>query len=89
LFQLIKGEDSCDKKANSDYCYNVRYITSSGFVLEQYARTDLLGVHPAFYLNLPLIIFTSGDGTQDNPYNVIGENTNIKKDKKYYFVHLQ
>ena len=81
---------SKDFKSGEKWCYslrtpyvnfvdNVRYVYSSGHVYPVNANAGYLGVRPAFYLDLKATKFTSGAGTDVNPYTVDSEkkyNTN-------------
>ncbi len=58
----------------------VRYVCSDGTVNSVYAFYKRFGVRPAFYLDLSSAIFTSGSGSEVNPYIVSGQSGTYQGD---------
>jgi hypothetical protein len=54
----------------SDNPYNVRRVGSDGYVGSYSVESGIVGVRPAFYINLSSVIFKSGNGTASSPYVV-------------------
>ncbi|MCK9479499.1 MAG: DUF6273 domain-containing protein [Firmicutes bacterium] len=53
----------------------VRVVDWRSYVPANVAGSGSVGVRPAFYLNLPVVTFTSGSGSIGNPYTVIGASS--------------
>ncbi|MGN1098079.1 MAG: DUF6273 domain-containing protein, partial [Clostridia bacterium] len=59
-----------DSDPLNGYSYNVRLITSDGWVHAAKANNPANGIRPAFYLNMDLVQFIGGDGSRADPYRV-------------------
>lgn len=56
---------------------SVRFVLSGGSVSDCYGCDNILGVRPAFYINLSSAIFTSGNGSETEPYVIAVEGVFI------------
>ncbi|MEI6132951.1 MAG: Ig-like domain-containing protein [Bacillota bacterium] len=59
---------------------DVRELNLAGEVVSNAADNGMLGVRPAFYINLPAAIFVSGLGSPDSPYILYGGSSGAAVD---------
>jgi len=66
--------------------YGVTYQTAYGAVVDTAACNSEIGVRPAFYINTDALTVESGDGTEENPFIIVGSEpvlvSDISIDKK-------